>query len=418
MDKVLILSYYYKPANFVACDRIHSWAKYFKENDIYPIIVTRQWNEGQTDIIDPIKHNKLSIDDYIDYEVHRLPYKNSMRDKLASSNRFPIIRKSLSFLGLLAERIFFRLSKNYIFYSYSRDYLRNNPGVKIIIASGRPFFLFKVASLLSVKNKINWIADYRDEWTTIYPKPKLSFLNKILFFFEKVNEKKWIKSSSFFTTTAKAIRERISETYNKQGLLVYNGYDGEIQLQNLNKKHSNTLNILYAGTLYSYQNIELLIESVKKFNRESSTVNINVTYVGVESIPHELAKLKNRINNDSSFHLLPKMSYEKLINLYQEMDILYLTSYEQNEGWLPVKLYDYYKVGLPILLYPTDNGIMSDFILKSNSGISCSNHLEFEEFITKIRGNKINFNRNEEFGGSYSRKYQAKLFSDEIKNIL
>ena len=418
MTKVLILSYYYKPANFVACERIDSWAKYFKENHLYPIIVTRQWNEGQTDIVEPIKNKEIKIIKYDGYEVHYLPNKNSLRNKLAYSNKLWFIRKILSFWGLLIELILFRFSKNYIFYAYTHKFLKKNQDIKIIIASGRPFFLFNVASQLALKNKVKWIADYRDEWTTIYPKPKLSLINKLLFLLEKINERKWIRSSVFFTTTSESIKNRISKTLNKKGLLVFNGYDGETLKQVSNQNNSNQLNILYAGTLYSYQNIELLIDSVKKINCESSIVNINVNYVGVEIIPSELKKLKHKINNDISFKIIPKMNYEDLTNLYHEMDILYLTSYENNEGWLPVKLFDYYRIGKPVLLYPSDDGVMRDFIIQSNSGLACSNHVEFKEFIYQVINNEITFNRNEEFGRFYSRKHQAKLFCDEIKMIL
>jgi len=419
MNKVLVLSYYCNPANFVACERIQSWAKDFKENDIYPIIVTRQWNEGQTDIIDPIKHNKLSIDNYIDYEVHRLPYTNSMRDKLASSTRFPIIRKSLSFLGLLAETIFFRLSKNYLFYSYSREYLRNNPDVKIIIASGRPFFLFKAASLLSVKNKINWIADYRDEWTTIYPKPKLSFLKKLLFSFDKVNEKKWISTSSFFVTTSENIKNRIERKFNKKGILVLNGFEEGIRTNIKRTPLSNKLKILYAGTLYSYQNIGLLIDSVKKFNLASNDYKIEVSYIGVSSNPVEFNQLKKMIKDDNSFHILPKIKKQELNKLYQKYDVLYLTSYEENKGWLPVKLFDYYQNSHPILLYPSDKDVMEEFIINSNSGTACSNYLEFENFINSVRENyNLNYKRNTSFGNFYSRKNQTKIFAAEINKMI
>ena len=418
MTRILILTYFYKPANFVACERIHSWAKYFKENDLYPIIITRHWNEGQTDIVDQINAKKLKIVKYDNYEVHYLPYKNSLRDKLANSKKFVSIRKLLSFITILTETLFFNFSRNKVFYNYSSDYLDANLDVRIVIASGRPFYLFKIASLLSKKNKIKWIADYRDEWTTIQPKPKLSFMNKFLFFIHKRNERKWINSSSFFSTTSENIKNRISEVYNKKGVVIYNGYDGEILLQDFNNKYSNTINIVYAGTLYSYQNTELLIDSVKKFNRSNSSLTLKVTYVGVEAVPSELKKLKIKISNHPEFKILPKMNYKDLMEFYKKMDILYLTSYEQNKGWLPVKLFDYYKIGKPILLFPSDNDIMSDFIKRSNSGVSCSNSKEFESFIFRLKNGNLNFKRNKEVGSFFSRKYQAQIFCDEIKNII
>ena len=52
MKKLLIISYFYPPANFVGAQRTAAWAKYLHEYGYYPIIITRQWNEGQTDLVD------------------------------------------------------------------------------------------------------------------------------------------------------------------------------------------------------------------------------------------------------------------------------------------------------------------------------------------------------------------------------
>lgn len=417
MTKVLVLSYYYHPANFVACERVYSWAKYFNENDLYPIILTRQWNEGQTDIVDLVKNSNLKVKKYNGYEVHSLPYKNSFRDKLASQKKFIFIRKFLSLIEVLKDSLLFNFSRNRMFYKYSQELLNKEQEIKIVIASARPFFLFKVASLISNKNKVQWIADYRDEWTTIEPKPKLSIINYILFLLDRKNERKWIDSSSFFVTTSENIKNRITEKYRKKGFTIFNGYDGELIEQKLNTKYQSELNIVYAGTLYSYQDVGLLIDSVKKYNLKATSFHVKVTYVGVETLPSELNKLRIKINGNPAFKIIERLDYSELSKLYMDMDILYLTSYEQNIGWLPVKLFDYYKIGKPILLYPSDNGIMSDFISQSNSGISCSNHSEFSIFINKLRNNQLDLKRNESFGSIYSRRYQAKVFSQEIKNI-
>ena len=62
MKKVLIISYFYPPANFVGGQRTAAWAKYLHEYGYYPIIITRHWNEGQTDLVDKVKNNKLEIE--------------------------------------------------------------------------------------------------------------------------------------------------------------------------------------------------------------------------------------------------------------------------------------------------------------------------------------------------------------------
>ena len=57
MKKVVILSYFFPPANFVGAERTAFWAKYLKEFDIYPIIITRCWNDNETDVFSQLKSN-------------------------------------------------------------------------------------------------------------------------------------------------------------------------------------------------------------------------------------------------------------------------------------------------------------------------------------------------------------------------
>ncbi|MGM0477957.1 MAG: hypothetical protein ACQERC_01955 [Bacteroidota bacterium] len=61
MKKVLIISYFYPPANFVGAQRTAAWAKYLHECGYYPIIISRQWNEGQTDLVGQLKNSALKI---------------------------------------------------------------------------------------------------------------------------------------------------------------------------------------------------------------------------------------------------------------------------------------------------------------------------------------------------------------------
>ena len=61
MKKILLISYFYPPANFVGVQLTAAWAKYLHEYGYYPIIITRQWNEGQTDLADQLKNSVLKI---------------------------------------------------------------------------------------------------------------------------------------------------------------------------------------------------------------------------------------------------------------------------------------------------------------------------------------------------------------------
>lgn len=57
MQKALIISYFFPPCNFVGAERTNYWANNLYNHGIYPLIITRCWNEDQKDIIGYVKNN-------------------------------------------------------------------------------------------------------------------------------------------------------------------------------------------------------------------------------------------------------------------------------------------------------------------------------------------------------------------------
>ena len=89
MKKVLIISYYYPPSTFVGGDRISYWVENLHFYGIYPIVITRQWNEGQKNIFDSVINNDRTIEKNEKYEIRRMPVKRSIRKSLS---RYPFLR--------------------------------------------------------------------------------------------------------------------------------------------------------------------------------------------------------------------------------------------------------------------------------------------------------------------------------------
>ena len=51
MQKGLITSYFFPTCNFVVAKRTSLWAENIYKDNICPIIISRNWNVGQKDII-------------------------------------------------------------------------------------------------------------------------------------------------------------------------------------------------------------------------------------------------------------------------------------------------------------------------------------------------------------------------------
>ena len=107
MNKILVISYFYPPANFVGADRPSGWIRHFNKSDIYPIVITRNWNPGQTDTFSKVLDNNLKIEYNQNHEIHRLPYKRSIRDRLIGSS---IVFRPIQKLLTLFEIVFSKLT--------------------------------------------------------------------------------------------------------------------------------------------------------------------------------------------------------------------------------------------------------------------------------------------------------------------
>jgi glycosyltransferase involved in cell wall biosynthesis len=426
LKKILIISYFYPPANFVGAQRTAAWAKYLHEFGYYPIIITRQWNNGQTDLIDQQENNKLAIDYNKTHEVHRLPYKRILRDKLSN---FPLL-KPLQKALTLKELIFSNWSIDSLpfanFYTHSKQLLQDNPDIKIVIASGRPFQVFSIGYQLKKDFPLlHWIPDYRDPWSIRKSEKKERTLGKFIHGLDKTSEKKWTSKSTFFITVSATLLNSISSFINKTGIVITNGFDEEVSN---NKPHNtqvkDTLEILYLGSIYSYQDFSLLFRSILEINKPSDSTNIHLTFLGSFANQVERKALQNKTEElGSNITLLDKVPHGLVQQYIQEADVLFLTEYINLEGCLPVKIFDYYNSSKPILLCPSDNDLMEKFIKETASGYIANSKEECKKVLQdllqkKQAGTALIGPRNTKNAYFYKRKYQTQLLAEALDHLL
>ena len=147
--------------------RPQNWFQNFKKNGIYPILVTRQWNNINNDNFDYIrasKYKKTIIEENNFGTIINAPFYPNLSNKILlkyGNKKFKLIRKILSFYYYFLENYSFLGNKSAIFKSANSFYLKRR---LIILATGEPYVMFKYASKLSEKYDVPWIADFRDLW--------------------------------------------------------------------------------------------------------------------------------------------------------------------------------------------------------------------------------------------------------------
>lgn len=415
MKKVLILSYFYPPSVFVGGQRTAFWAKELHRFGYYPIIVTRVWNKAQTDLTDAIQDNELRVEKFDHYEVHYLPYKRTLRDKIANKQGFKYFQKALT----LWELIMSNYSTSVIPYNNMLKYcdtLLSKEDIPAVIASGRPFQSFYFGYKLRQKHDIKWIPDYRDEWNSHYREQSQGTLQKFIQKLETKSEKKWTSNADHFVSVSQLWVDRISALTNTNGSVVKNGFDA---IYGDRKTSAAKLKILYAGTLYPYQDIEQVTEGIRSIDNP----NLEFYFIGSCFSPETHRYLKRLEQDDPErIHIVDKMPKSEFEQLIGEMDIGVLLPYQNLDGCLPVKIFDYYAHGLDLLLCPSDNDLMAKFIHDTKSGAVVASQEDLIKYLKDqlelINSGKKDVERDYSLGKKYHRLYQTEVLAKTLDSLV
>ena len=424
MRKILIISYFFPPSNITGAYRVYSWAKYLKQSGIYPIIISRRWdNELGSEMI----HEKNEH-----YELYSLPYNKNLRDRI-SEKKFPKIIKLFGKFLTLFEVVFQNFTTKAIpyknLYYHSVNLLEANPDIKLIVTSAKPFILFKFGHDLQKKFKIPWIADYRDDWSTsqwysLEGNQDLYTTNKILKAIDYNREMKWLTRATCFTTISDFYTKRIGDFIKKPGHTVMNGFD-EDEFNEFEKEHLfEEFTITYNGSLYFSQDIkpflEGFIDTIKHFKNK---IKIRIYFPGLAD-PHQKERIESILKGyEDNYIITKRMSKDKVIKIQQKSHLLLMDSHQGLKGVTSSKIFEYVGIQKPIVLCPGDKDILEKIVKETKSGFVWDSKNEakkglitiIDNFIINKKTPDIKNNKEREF---YSRKSQAKKLGLIINNIL
>ena len=417
MKTVLIISYYFPPCNLTASQRAFGWANHFKESNYNPIVLTRNW---ENEINAPLDVHRKSgtIIEYVENDKYSkviLPKTESVYDKLIiNNNKFlKIIQKFIT----IYKKFIIHFSSNTIpysdFQSEAKKILRKN-NISGIIITGAPFEMFKIGYLLNKEFNIPWIADYRDDWST-NEVLKYNLIEKTLNKLIKKSEKKWINSASAITSISSHYTRKISNFVNKPGYVIENGFSYDYKLPNLTSK---TFTIIYNGTLYGSQPIEVFIEAFIEFSKNKK--NVELKFIGAGYDPDQKIRLeKYKKQLGEKLIITSRIEREKILIEQSKAALLLMFSHLNCKGIPSSKLYEYFSFGKNILCYPNDYDILNEklseyelgLMCDSKSDIICSLNKLYIDF-TNDKLMKIENIENNEFIIKHSRKNQVKLITN------
>ncbi len=375
MQKVLIISYFFPPCNLTASQRANNWAKELNNFGYFPIVITRKWDhkiESSSDLGKPSFNQKIDVIINNKCKIIYAPYRSSLKDRIFIKHPyFKFLRKLFTFLELFFQNFTIKvLPYNNIFKIARQTIIKED--IKKLIITGNPFPCFHFGFLLKNEFKnLKWIADYRDDWTTTELTSKKRGLSKILFKLDQKSERKWLSNASLMTSVSNYYANKISDYIKVEGVELLNGFDNEAETQTNKTLITDKFIITYNGSLYNSQKIEPILEIIKELIKEyENKQEIILKFPGLAFDPSQENRVRKVFSGlENKVYISKRIERKKVLKIQQESHLLLMISHENIKGIPSSKLYEYIGLRKPILLYPSDNDIIENTLIRTKLGI-------------------------------------------------
>lgn len=363
MTKLLILAYDFPPYVSVGGLRPFSWYKYLYLKDVYPVVITRQWNDkhgNYLDYIAPGYSDSADRDIGSNATLIKTPFYPNSGNKILlkyGEHKFRIFRKFISLFYMFAQYVLPVGNMREIFKG-ADEYLKNNRA-DCIIASGDPFILFKYASKLSAKYSIPWIADYRDSWVQ-----DKTFDNKLYKIWSAFFERKFLENVSKITTVSTFIQKQIEQNVTgKDFEIVCNGFDPDIlnEIRNI-EQNKNSLSIAFTGTVYDWHPITDFLKTCGELIEQNSDLKLQLNFYGLNKEVELNALIERDFNSlKPCARFFPRMENLKLAKELATQNVFLLFN---DYSILGTKIFDYLAVKRKIIFCYDDDKVSAE--LKDN----------------------------------------------------
>ncbi len=424
MKKILIIAYYWPPAGGPGVQRWLKFVKYLPdfgiephvyvpENPTYPIMDV----ELEKEVSDKAIIIKRKI-----FEPYGLASIFSKKNtQKISSGIIPNQRKQ-SFL----QKMFLWIRGNAFIpdarvlwvkpsIKFLEKYIQENK-IDTIITTGPPHSLHLIGLGLKEKLNVNWMADFRDPWTTIGYHNELKLSTKSAQKHKELESKVLNTADSILVTSATTKKE--FQSFTKQPIhVITNGYDVEkVEKIPLDEKFT----LAHIGSFLSQRNPRILWKCLKEIIKENKEFKADFQLKLIGAVSQEVLQTISEFRLDSYVNNLGYVSHKEAVSHQRSSQVLLLIEIdsEETKSIIPGKLFEYMVSERPILALGPENSDFESIIKSTNTGVF-HQYNEFDElkqtilsFYEKYKTNTLKVNA---VGlQQYSRKNLTKQLAEVI----
>ncbi len=426
MKKVLIITYYWPPSGGAGVQRWLKFAKYLSDFGWEPIIYTVENGEYPVldyDLLDEVPKGitVLKTPIWEPYSIYKKFTGRKKEDKInsgfLSEKKNPKLLEKLSIWirGNLfipdARKFWIKPSVNFL-----TNYLIDNP-VDIVVSSGPPHSSHIIALKLKEKNKLPWLADFRDPWTNIdYYKELL--LSKKSDLKHKKLENIVLNKADKVITIGKSLSEELKALGANNIDVIENGFDPDDFQSNeyisLDKKFS----IAHIGSFTPSRNHIIFWQAIKELIAENSNFSKELKIQLVGKVDYSVKMNIEKYGLEKHVNYIGYVPHGEVIEYQKKANLLLLmiNNTPNAKGIITGKVFEYIASKRPILVVGPEDGDLSTIINTTKSGIVCGfdDVKKLKLTLLRLYNNEIIFEPNP---AAYSRKSLTKKLSEILNQL-
>jgi len=284
-----------------------------------------------------------------------------------------------------------------------------------------PHFQMKLAYEMKKRFGLPYITDFRDLWdnqviTTSY---RPDFRKRAIDSLIKFWWKRWIREAEFFTTTGLLWMSFLEKVTGKKGYVVRNGFELEFVPESDSPVSPPEFVITHFGRLYPSQDLGIFIDGYRLFFQKTGG-NVRLEIIG--SKPHHGIDGKELLAGlpQDSWSIIPYMGKKELLQYCKaRTTVFWMPGFSEDNGQLPVKVYDYLMLKKNVLLVPNNSPDLEHVVAGSGAGVACNTPDEvctrLQQWYESFRNlHAVPYHGNSEVIQRYARVHQVMYLADRI----
>jgi glycosyltransferase involved in cell wall biosynthesis len=406
MRRVCIACYWFPPVPSVGSIRVGALARRLPKYGWQPVIVTPAYT-GRGDMGYPV-HETADADVAVS-----MKRRAGMKDDLAMKD-LVAAGSFRSFAIEVGKALFAFPDSNRGWIRYAVEAAVGAQPFDAVLTSSPPVSAHVAGRKISRRTGAAWIADLRDLWSQDHnstaPPWRLAMDRRL--------ERKTFRDADALVTVSDPLAGQLRSLHPDAGVhTILNGFDPD--LAGLPVRLTDTFTITHTGTVYQgRRNPAPFLEALAAL-LDSGRIDRARTRVRMFSREEPwLPGLIERFSLDDVVDMRPWVSWEEALAAQRESQVLLLLHWggKAEEGVYTGKIFEYLAARRPVLLSGGGEGVLSDLVRETGSGVHVRTREEIEKQLTEwweefLRNGSVAYRGDDSRLARYSHDRMAEEFA-------